>query len=461
MTSATAAKRSTGHFISLVAGLAGLLFGLDIGVISGALPLIASQYMLSDTAQEWVVSSMMVGAAAGALGAGWFSWRVGRRGALVAAAALYIVGACASALAQGLETLIAARVVLGLAVGMASTIAPLYLSEMAPTRLRGAMICTYQLMITVGILAAFISDLWLHDFAGWRWMLGIIGGPALLFLLTVLVLPDSPQWLIQRGRDAEARRVLRRLHGDTAQPVPQVRNVPEPGAQRGACWKLVFQSSALRRTVALGVTLQFFQQFTGINVIMYYAPRVFDLAGLGSQNTQLWATCVVGLVNVLATIVAVVLADRCARRPVLLGGCIAMALSMGCLALLMSTASRSALVQFGAVASVLVFVCSFAVSAGPLVWALCAEIHPARGREFGVAVCTFVNWIANVAVSATFLTMVSALGESGSFMIYAIVNVAFGCCVFRYMPETKGVSLELLERNLVAGRRLRELGQVD
>ncbi len=446
-------------FVCLMAALAGLLFGLDIGVISGALPFIAKHFTVNDRVQEWIVSSMMVGAAVGALGSGWLSWRLGRRYTLGFAAVLFIVGSLWSALATSPEHLIFARLALGVAVGVASFTAPLYLSEIAPRHVRGAMISTYQLMITVGILAAFLSNIGLSYIADWRWMLGVIAIPAVFFLLGVVALPDSPRWLLQRNRKHEARGILQRLCNDPADVETEIREIEEQSKLPKQGWSLLIANSNFRRSVLLGSVLQIFQQLTGINVVMYYAPRIFELAGFATHEQQLWATVIVGLVNVLATFGAIAMVDRWGRKPILYAGCAVMAVGMGALGLLIHHGIDGAATQTTAVASLLLFIAGFAVSAGPLVWILCSEIQPQQGRDFGIAVSTFVNWAANMVVAATFLSLLSAIGEAHTFLLYAILNVVFGVVVLLYVPETRGVSLETIGRNLMAGKRLRDLGR--
>ena len=455
----TPATNRYGLFVCLMAALAGLLFGLDIGVISGALPFIAKQYAIGDHMQEWIVSSMMVGAAVGALGAGWLAFRLGRRYSLVLGALLFIAGSLWSALALSPESLIGARLLLGLAVGVASFTAPLYLSEVAPRQVRGAMISTYQLMITVGILAAFVSNIGLSYIASWRWMLGVIAIPAVLFLLGVAALPDSPRWLFQRKRGREAHAVLQRLYGEAAEVDAEVREINQQIAQPTQGWGLLRTNANFRRSVLLGAVLQIFQQITGINVVMYYAPRIFALAGFVTHEQQLWATVIVGLVNVLATFGAIALVDRWGRKPILYAGCAAMALGMAMLSYLLHLGTTDFLLQMVMVGTLLLFIAGFALSAGPLVWILCSEIQPLQGRDFGVAVSTFTNWAANMVVAATFLSLLATVGEARTFLLYALFNVAFAGVVLFYVPETRGISLEHIERNLMRGRRLRDLGK--
>jgi SP family galactose:H+ symporter-like MFS transporter len=211
--------------------------------------------------------------------------------------------------------------------------------------------------------------------------------------------------------------------------------------------------------VLLGVVLQVFQQLTGINVVMYYAPRIFELAGFATHEQQLWATVIVGLVNVIATFGAIAFVDRWGRKPILYAGCAVMAIGMCSLGFLMHAGVAGLTAQVLAVASLLFFIAGFAMSAGPLVWILCSEIQPQQGRDFGIAVSTLVNWVANMAVAATFLSLLSTVGEANTFVLYAILNVIFAIVVFFFVPETRGVSLEKLGNDLMAGKRLRDLGK--
>lgn len=454
---ATRVKRKV-FMTGLLGALAGLLFGLDIGVISGALPFIAREFAVSDQMQEWIVSAMMFGAAFGALMAGWLSYRLGRKYSLLLGALLFVIGSLLCAIAWGPLPLILARVLLGLAVGIASFTAPLYLSEIAPGKVRGSMISLYQLMITLGILLAFLSNTFFSYSGAWRWMLGIIAIPAVLLFFGVLVLPRSPRWLMLRGREAHARRVLQQLRMNEPEVESELDEIRQQLAQKQQGWGLFFANRHVRRAVYLGMLLQIMQQLTGMNVVMYYAPRIFDLAGFNDPVAQMWGTVIVGLTNVLATFIAIALVDRWGRKPVLYAGFLTMGLGIGVLGLLMHLGIDSQAQQMAAVAMLLMFITGFAMSAGPLVWVLCSEIQPLRGRDFGIAVSTFTNWIANMVVGATFLTMLNVLGSAQTFWFYAGCNLLFILLTLLLVPETRGVSLERIERNLFSGKALRALG---
>jgi SP family galactose:H+ symporter-like MFS transporter len=442
----------------IMAALAGLMFGLDIGVIAGATSLIQSAFKVSDGMIEWIVSSMMLGAAIGALGAGWMSARMGRKRSLILSAALFVAGSLLCGIAPSAHFLIGSRLVLGLAIGVATFTAPLYLAEVAPERIRGAMISTYQLMITIGILVAFLSDTLLSYSGNWRWMLGIIAIPGALFLLGVLTLPYSPRWLMTRGRRDEAERVLKRLRNDDALVNREISEIAEQlkTPQRGL--HLFMQNRNFRRSVGLGVLLQVMQQFTGMNVMMYYAPRVFANVGFG-VHAQMWSTVIVGITNVLATFIAIGLVDRWGRKPILYIGFSVMAVGLGLVGTMMHLGITTQGQQIFTVAMLLMFIVGFAMSAGPLIWTLCSEVQPLKGRDFGIGASTLTNWVANGIVGLTFLSLLNGIGHAATFWLYGGLNLVFLIITVMLIPETKGVSLEQIERNLMAGKPLREIGQ--
>ncbi|GAC1035888.1 galactose/proton symporter [Pseudomonas sp. No.117] len=445
-------------FACLMAALAGLMFGLDIGVISGATKFIQQEFQISDQVIEWIVSSMMAGAALGALGAGSLSAKLGRKKSLMLGAVLFVVGSVLCGLATSPTMLIFARFLLGLAIGIASFTAPLYLAEVAPENIRGSMISLYQLMITAGILIAFLSNTAFSYHEAWRWMLGIIAIPGVLFLIGVFALPDSPRWLIMAGRKEEAIKVLHKLRGDEKVIQQEVAEIEEQLKVPQKGWSLFKENPNFRRSVGLGVLLQVVQQFTGMNVVMYYAPRIFE--GMGYDTAaQMWFTAAVGLTNVLATFIAIFLVDKWGRKPILYTGFVVMAVGLGVVGSMLGAGNLSHGQQTFTVVMLLIFIVGFAMSAGPLIWTLCSEVQPLKGRDFGIGCSTFTNWIANMIVGATFLTMLGTLGQGTTFWIYAGLNVLFIFLVFLLVPETKGVTLERIERNLMQGKRLRDLGQ--
>ena len=450
--------KATVIFTCILAALAGLMFGLDIGVISGAQKFIQQEFQVSDSVIEWIVSIMMAGAAIGALSAAWMSAALGRKRSLILGAVLFVAGSVLCGMAWAPQMLIVGRLILGVAIGIASFTAPLYLAEIAPERIRGAMISLYQLMITIGILVAFLSDTAFSYSGNWRWMLGIIAIPGALFLLGVFFLPDSPRWLMMRGRRAEATQVLRKLRGSAQEIGKEIADIEEQlkTPQRGI--HMFFQNGNFRRSVGLGMLLQVMQQLTGMNVVMYYAPRIFQGMGYATES-QMWFTAAVGLTNVLATFIAIGLVDKLGRKPILYIGFVVMALGLGVVGSMMHLGITSHGQQFFTVGMLLLFIIGFAMSAGPLIWTLCSEVQPLKGRDFGIGCSTFTNWAANWLVGVSFLSLLNGIGNAGTFWLYAAFNVVFIGLTFWLVPETKGVTLEDIERRLMEGRRLRDIGR--
>ena len=448
-------------FIYCAAGMAGLLFGLDQGVIAGALPFISKEWGLDSLTQEWVVSSMMLGAATGALAASFLAKEIGRRKSLLFGAAVFICGCFMSGLAPNVTVLIAARLALGISIGVASYTAPLYLAEMAEKNSRGKVISGYQLMVTVGILAAFISDTFFSYTGSWRTMLTIICIPGFILFGTVLMLPDSPQWFATKGRFEEAKAVLEKLHETNEAAAAELADIKDTLKVKQAGWSLFKVNKNVRRAVFLGIMLQAMQQLTGINVIMYYAPKIFGLAGFSTTEEQMIATVLVGSVNVLATFIAIGMVDRAGRKPALKIGFTVMALSMAAVAVCMGmlqAGSAPSWVPYVAAGMTMMMIAGFAMSAGPVVWMLCSEIQPLKSREFGIACSTMTNWITCAIVGATFLSLIDTLGSANTFWVYAGLNAFVIVLTVAFIPETKGVSLEDIEKNLMSGKKLRNIG---
>ena len=448
-------------FISVSAALAGLLFGLDIGVISGALPFITDHFSLTSHEQEWVVSSMMLGAAIGAVCNGWVSHRLGRKYSLMAGAVLFIIGSLGSAFAPSLDLLLLFRVLLGVAVGIASYTAPLYLAEMATEDVRGKMISLYQLMITFGIVVAFLSDTAFSYSGNWRAMLGVLAIPAVILLLMVVFLPNSPRWLAAKGLHVEAEEVLRMLRDTSEKARQELNEIRESLSQKQGGFSLFRRNKNVRRAVFLGMLLQGMQQFTGMNIIMYYAPQIFKMAGFESTHEQMIATVVVGLTFMFATFIAVFTVDKAGRKPILKIGFSVMAFATLILGYCLMKAGEgdiSSGLSWVSVGMTMLCIGGYAMSAAPVVWILCSEIQPLKCRDFGITCSTTTNWVANMIIGATFLSLLGSIGAAGTFWLYTGFNLLFIVITIYLVPETRGVTLEHIEKNLMAGNKLRDLG---
>lgn len=456
------------YFIGLTGALAGLLFGLDVGVISGAQQFIEKEFRIGDQQIEFIVSALLWGAVFGTLISGILSSRLGRRRTILVSAVIFVIGSLCCAVAPNEHVLIAARFFLGIAVGVASFTAPLYLSEISPQTVRGSMISMYQLMITIGIVLAFLSNTWLASYATfggvtgghWRIMLGVIAIPAAVMFLGVLFLPESPRWLFLKGRKEHAIGVFKRMHLEDDEIEAEVREIEESTKIKQNGFQMLRENANFRRVIGLGIGLQIIQQLTGINVVMYYAPKIFALAGFEDVTEQMWGTVTVGVTNVLATFIAIAFVDRLGRKPIMYAGFAVMGLAMVTVGLLFNAdISKNPQLGYPAIAALLVFIIGFAMSAGPIVWIICSEIYPLAGRDIGVTFSTATNWITNAIVGQTFLTLIATLGGGNTFLLYGGMNVLFIIFFILLVPETKGVSLESIEQKLLGGARLKNIGR--
>lgn len=440
--------------VGAVISTAGILFGYDQGVISGALHGIDADFKIGNTVTEIITSWVTLGALVGALVAGVMADRIGRRPTLLLAGALFTAGAVVEAVAPGVGVLVAGRLIVGFAVGVASVAAPLYAAEMAPSRLRGRFISGYQLGITFGIFLAYLIDE-LMSADDWRLMLGISGAVGVALIVLILPLPDSPRWYLKAGRRDEARGALVKVQGDPEPDatIEQLQAADQADVQ--ASWSVVF-SKRWRTPLLVGVGLAVFQQITGINAIIYYADKIFDAAGFSTIAQQTAATTwAIGAVNVLATLIAVAWVDKLGRRPLLLTGLVGMGVSLvavgvafqhlGDVRLEGSAQTTNAAGTLTLIALV-VYIASFAFSLGPVVWTIINEIYPREVRGRMVSVATAVNWLSAWLVSQFFLTLTDTLGESGTFWLFALLCGLAFVWIWRYVPETKDRTLEEIEQ---------------
>ena len=437
------------YLIAAVAALGGLLFGYDTGVISGALVFIRHVLSLTPTMQGVVVAIALAGAAIGAAAVGYLSDRAGRRRVILGAGLLFIAGAAISAVAQGVAVLVIGRFFVGLGIGVASMLTPLYLAEIAPAQDRGAIVSLNQLCITAGILVSYLVGYALAGATGgWRWMLALGAVPGLVLSLGMLVLPESPRWLAGHGRISDAEGVLRRLRGgaDVSDELTTLRrDIARENRKLASARELL--SPRLRRPLIIGVGLAMFQQITGINTVIYFAPIIFQSAGLSSAATSILATAGVGAVNVIMTIVSIRLIDRLGRRQLLYWSLGGMTVTLFVLSGAFFSGTSGDLAWI-AVLSVAAYVGFFAIGLGPVFWLLIAEIFPLALRGRAMSLATVANWGFNLIVSLTFLNLVGAVGSSGAFLVYGVLSVVALAFIAMMVPETKGRSLEQIEAAL-------------
>ncbi|MBQ8661041.1 MAG: sugar porter family MFS transporter [Alphaproteobacteria bacterium] len=438
---------SSVRLISAIAAVGGLLFGYDTGVISGALLFIKETWTLTAFEQGWIVSSVLVGAILGAVLSGNLTDRLGRKKIIVITALAFFVGSLATALARSPLELMIYRGLIGFAIGIASYTVPLYISEIAPDDKRGALVSLNQLAITVGIVLSYLIDgVFAKVEHGWRYMMGVGVVPALLLAAGMLLVPETPRWLISRGHAEKAKEALRRIYGDCdeAAEVSKIRGSmlhEEQGSFRELAAKW------MRPALIVGIGLMFIQQATGINTIIYYAPTIFQLAGFESEVSAISATVGIGVINVLMTIVSIRLLDKLGRKPLLYIGLCGMIASLAVLGEAFYSGSAGGALKVVSVLSLIVYVAAFAVSLGPICWLVISEIYPTQIRGLAMSVATVANWGFNLVVALTFLPLVEFLGTAYTFWGFAVVGVwALWFCKAK-VPETKGKSLEEIENN--------------
>lgn len=440
---------SAGGFVYVAAafaGLGGLLFGYDTGVISGAELFLRKDFTLSSFALEVIVSGVLVGAAIGALGGGRLADLYGRRRLLIATAVIFAIGAIICSAASSPAVLIIGRIIVGLGIGLSSGTVPVYISEVSPPAARGWTVSLFQLAITVGILLAYVVDYAFAAIQGWRWMLGLAVVPAAVFAIGMILLPESPRWLVKNGHREAARKVLGRIRtpeGADAE-MKDIEASIEHSEERGRLSDLLHPS--LRAALVVGIGLAILQQITGINTVIYYAPLIIQSAGIPSASGAILATAGIGVVNVLMTIVSMWLIDRAGRRPLLLTGIAGMIVTLFALGYAFHAPMHGGSLATVAVICMMLYVASFAISLGPIFWLLIAEIYPTAVRSSAEGLSATFNWGANLLVSLTFLTLLQLMGASRTFWLYGLF--AIGAWLFSYylVPETKGRTLEQIEK---------------
>jgi sugar porter (SP) family MFS transporter len=444
--------RSRLRRLVVIAALGGLLFGYDTGVISGALLFIEKDFGLTPFQQGAVVSGLLLGAVVGALGIGRFADRFGRRTALITTAIVFTIGIAIAALAPTSGVLIAGRFVLGLAVGAGSLTVPMFLSEIAPPEERGRIVSMNQLMITVGIFVAYCVD---YAFAGsgdWRAMFALGAIPSLALLIGMITAPESPRWLVANDRQDEAREVVKGGYPEETIEKTFSQWEEELRSERESRGVRELLEPAIRPALIVGLGLAAIQQFGGINTIIYYAPKIMQQTGLTASNAILYSIAI-AVINVLMTLVAIRYVDRAGRRRLLQVSLVGMTVSLALLGLAFALGSNSTGTSLLALACILVYICAFAVGLGPVFWLLIAEIYPQHIRGAAMSSATAVNWLSNFIVALLFPVMLAGLGSDVTFWIYAGICVLAFIFVQKLVPETKGRTLEEIQRDLAGGGR--------
>ena len=433
--------------VAIVAAIGGFLFGYDTGVIGGAMLFMQKDLGLKTHGQQQLtVAILLLGAIAGALVAGWLADRISRRRTKIISGSVYILGGLACAFSQNYPEILASRFVLGLSVGTASFVSPMYIAELVPKRIRGGVVSFNQLMVTSGILVAYIVDWAFAPLANnWRWMFGVAVIPGAALAIGMYFMPFSPRWLVQQGREDDAKEVLERYRFDEDDVDEEIDEIKQVSSEEVSVRELL--GKGLRRTLIVGVGLAVFQQIVGINTVIYYAPTILKMAG--QQNTgALTQSLYIGLTNVVFTIVAILLLDRLGRRFFLLFGTACLTIALVSLGVFFASPSLQHSVGWLALASLLFYIFGFAIGLGPVFWLMISEIFPLQMRGPAMAVCSMFNWGFNFLISYTFLSLTDLITKSGTFWLYA----GFGVCALVFfatvVPETKGRTLEEIQDDI-------------
>jgi sugar porter (SP) family MFS transporter len=454
----TRSDRSYLFFLVLVASLGGFLFGYDTAVISGTIGFVKEKFMLDAVMEGWYVSSALVGCLVGVSVAGYLSDRFGRKWNLILSGILFTVSGIGCALATSQAPLTAFRLVGGLGIGVASMLSPLYISEIAPPHMRGRMVALYQFAITVGILSSYFVNAGLLHFAQtsppagsgwihwlfveevWRGMLGSETVPAILFLVLLLLVPESPRWLVARGHDNLARQILTRIDGAEIAD-QEIRQIKESVAHESESLRSLFEPG-IRFALLLGVALAFLTQVSGINAIIYYGPRILEDAGF-TLGGALGGQVVIGIVNVVFTLVALWKIDDIGRRPLLIAGVSGIVVSLVVVGFLFhfNVTSGPWLLTF-----ILLYIACFAFSFGPVIWVLLAEMYPTRVRGRAMSIATLALWAGTALVGQTVPWLLENLKPAGTFWLFALLCSPALYLGWKILPETKGKSLEEIEQ---------------
>jgi len=437
--------------ITIVASLGGFLFGFDMAVISGILPLVEKQFTLTPAQEGWFVSSALVGCIVGVAFSGELSDRFGRKKLLLASAVLFLFSAAGCAFMPSLFWVLAARILGGVGIGIASNVVPLYISEIAPTAIRGRLVTYYQFAVTLGILIAYLSNAAIvhynqahgllphifHD-AAWRAMFSVGIIPALCFLFGLFLVPESPRWLMQMGKQAEGQAILNRITHRSHSAIEA--SVPEQPQRQGSYKELL--APHMRKPLLIGILLPLFSQFSGINAIIYYGPTILSNAGISLSNSLI-SQLIFGFANMLFTLIAIWKVDSWGRRPLYLVGTVGAAITLvltGFCFYVGATGSIWLLV------CVLAFLACFAFSIGPLKFVVASEIFPNAIRGRALAVSIMVMWVADTLVGQLTPILLDGIGSAGTFWFFASFCIIAFFVVYKLLPETKGKSLEQIEQ---------------
>jgi sugar porter (SP) family MFS transporter len=375
---------------------------------------------------------------------------------IIVAGIIFTVSAIGTALSPSVAWLIPARIVSGIAIGIASFISPMYIAELVPAKVRGSLVAVNMLAITTGIVVAYLVDYAFSGIKGWRYMFGLAAIPSIALVIGMWWLPDSPRWLISKSKVELARQILQRARtaSDVTPEITDIQKSMEKQGEGGV--KGLFQLS-LRMPLIVGLGLAVFQQITGINTVIYYAPTIFKFAGITAAGPAILAGAGLTMVMWCFHVLAIFLLDRVGRRPLLLTGVVGQIVGLAILGAAFEFQQLASFKSYIAIGGLVIYVACFAFGLGPIFWLLISEIYPLKIRGAAMSAVTVTNWAMNLAVAVTFLTLVGAIGHAGTFWLYGVIAIGAWVFIYLLVPETKGKTLEQIEAHWRAGKRPREL----
>jgi len=454
--------RSNVLLIAIIAATGGLLFGFDTGVISGALPFLKDHWSLSDKSLALLTTAVLIGAVLGALGSGKLSDYLGRKKMIIVNAVIFAIGALGCAYAPSINILISMRILVGVAIGITSYVVPMYIAEIAPASKRGSLVTLNQLMITIGLLYSYINDYIFSDNANpesWRGMFLIGVFPSIILLIGMFFLPETPRWLLSKNRYEEGKKVLTRIEDPELfeKTLNEIKNDIEVSKQFKTNTSDIFQPW-LRPALIITVGIFFFQQFSGVNTIIYYSPIIFKMAGITGNSASIVPAIVIGIVNVIACFISVVYLDKIGRRKLYMIGICGMipSLAIAGFCFFFKDQLGNSLIYLSVI-SIICFIFFINISLSPLGWLLISEIYPISVRGVGMSIGSLSHWGFNAIIAFTFLKMVNGFGIASTFWIYSAVCLVGLYWGYYYIPETKGKSLEEIEAHWRAGKSPKSL----
>jgi sugar porter (SP) family MFS transporter len=451
---AQSTNATTGHYrrgivvwASVIAGLGGFLFGYDTGIVSAALLYVGPEYHLGQFGQQFFVAILLAGAVIGVMAGGPVVDRLGRRKTLILLAAIYIVGALGSSLIGWLPLIYASRFLLGLSVGSSSLVVPMYIAEIAPARIRGRLVSFNQLFVALGIFVSYLVGYAFAPIEGWRWMIGLAAVPAVVMLVGLLPLPESPRWLAAKGRVDDARAILVRIRSTVAEATAELGEITGAiQSERAVSYRSLFRTRGVRRGIVIGVVVAATNQLSGVNAILYYAPTMLKQAGFGDSSAIL-SSVGIGGAFLLFTLLGLLLVDFLGRRWLLIGGTIIVAIALaaiGALYLFPQSSTVGVLLVIG----LMVYEGVFAASLGIAIWLVNSEVLPNRVRGKAQSFGTVTHWGLDLIISLVVLTVISSLSTTTLFWAFAVFAIAGTIVMAKILPETKGRTLEDIERTL-------------